>query len=266
MSAPPLSLKGRAVQWLSQREHSRLELRRKLLAHLRNTARREAARADAAQTRASACAEARREAEADSGAWAGAGASAGRVTSAFARHVGVRTLATIDADVHAHWDANPNSNLDSDAGTGSGSGTECAPEDIDPSSAFAAQVDKVLDWLVANCYLSEARFVESRVHARGVRYGNLRIKHELAQHGVALTAEQSQQLQTTEFDRAQAVWSRKFGAAPVDLRERAKHMRFLAARGFSMPVITRVLKHARTAPPEADSDGDSGLTWGDAGG
>ncbi|MEY2893443.1 MAG: hypothetical protein RJA98_3351 [Pseudomonadota bacterium] len=264
MSAPPLSLKGRAVQWLSQREHSRLELRRKLLAHLRNTARREAARADAAQTRASACAEARREAEADSGAWAGAGASAGRVTSAFARHVGVRTLATIDADVHAHWDANPNSNLDSDAGTGSG--TECGPEDIDPSSAFAAQVDEVLDWLVANRYLSEARFVESRVHARGVRYGNLRIKHELAQHGVALTAEQSQQLQTTEFDRAQAVWSRKFGAAPVDLRERAKHMRFLAARGFSMPVITRVLKHARTAPPEADSDGDSGLTWGDAGG
>ena len=28
---PPLSLKGRALQWLSQREHSRIELRRKLM-------------------------------------------------------------------------------------------------------------------------------------------------------------------------------------------------------------------------------------------
>ena len=28
---PRLSLKGRALQWLAQREHSRLELRRKLM-------------------------------------------------------------------------------------------------------------------------------------------------------------------------------------------------------------------------------------------
>ena len=31
MAAPPLSLKARALQWLAQREHSRVELRRKLL-------------------------------------------------------------------------------------------------------------------------------------------------------------------------------------------------------------------------------------------
>jgi regulatory protein len=94
---------------------------------------------------------------------------------------------------------------------------------------------------------------------RGARYGNLRIKHELAQHGVSLTAEQSQHLHATEFDRAMAVWSRKFGAAPADLRERAKHMRFLAARGFSMAVISRVFKHAGTAAPEADSDAGTDL-------
>ena len=37
---PPLSLKGRALQWLSQREHSRIELRRKLMraARLRDEA------------------------------------------------------------------------------------------------------------------------------------------------------------------------------------------------------------------------------------
>ncbi len=31
MRGPPLSLKARALQWLAQREHSRIELRRKLL-------------------------------------------------------------------------------------------------------------------------------------------------------------------------------------------------------------------------------------------
>ena len=31
MAAPRLSLKARALQWLAQREHSRVELRRKLL-------------------------------------------------------------------------------------------------------------------------------------------------------------------------------------------------------------------------------------------
>ncbi len=49
--APPrakLSLKARAIQWLSQREHSRLELARKLRTHL-NQAARQAARLTEAQ-------------------------------------------------------------------------------------------------------------------------------------------------------------------------------------------------------------------------
>jgi regulatory protein len=43
---PPLSLKARALQWLAQREHSRLEMRRKLLRALR--ARADASRSDQA--------------------------------------------------------------------------------------------------------------------------------------------------------------------------------------------------------------------------
>lgn len=43
---PRLSLKGRALQLLAQREHSRLELRRKLLAHAGKSAEDEAAKRD----------------------------------------------------------------------------------------------------------------------------------------------------------------------------------------------------------------------------
>lgn len=147
---PRLSLKGRGLQILAQREHSRSELRRKLLAH--------------------------------------------------------------------------------------------AQKDEAEAGAAIEQVEAVLDWLQANRYLCEDRFVESRVHARASRYGNLRIRQELAQHGVALTADAAQQLKDSELARAREVWSRKFGQPAADAAERARQMRFLAGRGFSSEVIRQVAR------------------------
>jgi regulatory protein len=147
---PRLSLKGRGLQILAQREHSRSELRRKLLVHAQKD-----------------------EAEAESA---------------------------------------------------------------------TGQVEAVLDWLQANRYLCEERFVESRVHARASRYGNLRIRQELAQHGVALSADAAQQLKDSELARAREVWSRKFGQLAADAADRARQMRFLAGRGFSGEVIRRVIQ------------------------
>ena len=40
------------------------------------------------------------------------------------------------------------------------------------------------------------------------------------------------------------LWQRKFGSPPADLRERARQMRFLAARGFSGAAICTVLAAA----------------------
>ncbi|MGY4831766.1 recombination regulator RecX [Sphaerotilaceae bacterium SBD11-9] len=145
---PRLSLKGRGLQILAQREHSRSEMRRKLLAH--------------------------------------------------------------------------------------------AKEEPDATE----QVEAVLDWLQAQRYLCEERFAESRVHARAARYGNQRIRQELAQHGVALSAEAAQQLKATEFDRARAVWLRKFGEPAADAAGRARQVRFLSGRGFSSEVVRRVVQGA----------------------
>jgi regulatory protein len=108
-------------------------------------------------------------------------------------------------------------------------------------------LDKLLDWLEANRFLSEARFVESRVHARSARFGNLRIQQELKQHGTPPDAATTAALKETELARAQAVWQRKFGAPPEPsasstASERARQMRFLAGRGFSPETIQRVFR------------------------
>lgn len=105
-----------------------------------------------------------------------------------------------------------------------------------------ATIEPLLDWLIANRYQSEQRFVESRVHARAAKFGNRRIQQELAQHGVALDAQATAQLRASEFERAQAVWRRKFDGVAGDAADRAKQMRFLAARGFGSDVIRRVVK------------------------
>ena len=171
-----LTLKGRALQWLAQREQSRVELRRKLLRV--------------------AAAEARRRAE----------------TGARAKD---------RADVAGEL---------SEAAVGNG------------AAADGATVEALLDWLESHRYLSAERFVESRVHARQSRFGNLRIRSELAQHAVELPSNVRLELAESETSRAFDVLARRFAAVPRDAAEQARQSRFLAGRGFSPDVIRRVLR------------------------
>lgn len=177
---PPLSLKARALQCLAQREHSRVELRRKLLAHAARPA------ADAALPPAAL------RPEADEPAAEAAAPSFSR-----------RTPAT--PDMHA-------------------------------------EVDTLLDALAAQGLLSETRFIETRVRARLQRHGNLRIRQELARHGLTLTPQDAAVLKDSELARARQVWSRRFDAPAADAAGHAKQVRFLAGRGFSADVICRLLR------------------------
>lgn len=190
---PRLSLKGRALQWLAQREHSRLELRRKLM----------------------------RQARAD----------------ALARLAAQPVRAGDDPD-SAH---------------------QPEPDAISSGPAAASisdEVDALLDWLQSHRYLSEERFVESRVHARQSRFGNLRIRQELSQHALGLTADLSADLMQSERERARAVRQRKFGDAPASLSDKARQARFLAGRGFSAEVIWQVLRELGDGAT-LDADGQS---------
>jgi len=126
----------------------------------------------------------------------------------------------------------------------------------------ATRVDAVVEWLCARRYLSEERFVESRVHARSGRYGNLLIRHELARHGLALSPQAARALEDSELQRATDVWRRRFGRAPASAAERGRQSAFLARRGFSPEVVARlmreVLRHATPSGGAAEKRDDDG--------
>jgi regulatory protein len=171
------SLKARALQWLAQREQSRVELRRKLL----------------------------RQARADLASAAG-------------------------------------------------------PDAREERDDLAERVDAVLDWLESNGYLSAERFVESRVHARAARYGNLRIRQELQQHQLGLSGELAQTLGASEVDRARAVRARRFSEPPRDAAERARQARFLIGRGFSSDAVRAALRDPSAAADSGADDSEPAAT------
>lgn len=107
-------------------------------------------------------------------------------------------------------------------------------------------LDRVLDGLEQDRWLSNERFAESVVNRRASRMGTTRIVGELKQHQVdaETVAAISEQLRVTELARARAVWQKKFGEVATTPEVRAKQMRFLAARGFSSTVISKIVRGA----------------------
>lgn len=105
------------------------------------------------------------------------------------------------------------------------------------------QLQKLLDELERNNWLSNERFAQSLVHRRAGGRGAALVLQELRQHG--LDDEQltdiRQQLQSTEIQRATEAWQKKFGRPPVDAKDRARQLRFLASRGFSSRCLREIL-------------------------
>lgn len=101
----------------------------------------------------------------------------------------------------------------------------------------------VLDDCAARGWLDEQRTVESHLNRRAARFGAARVQAELRARGVSEDAldDAREQLVGTEAERARAVWERRFGAPPADAAERARQMRFLAARGFAAEVVRRTV-------------------------
>ena len=117
---------------------------------------------------------------------------------------------------------------------------------FDPSGHvnLDALLDMLLDDLAARGWLSDERAASQLVHAKRSRFGTQRITHELRQKGIAedLISEALPQLKETELAAAREVWRKKFGTAPRDEKEKAKQVRFLQSRGFSISVIFIVLQ------------------------
>ena len=175
------SLKGRALRYLSQREHSRAELARKLR---RRTA-----------------------------------SSATEATKA------------------------------TDAASNGNAGDDSASSAV---ATLSANIEAALDELAAHGLLSDERAAASVLNAQAPRSGERRLKQVLQSKGLApeLIADTLAQVKGTEFERALALWQRRFGRPAPDATERARQMRFLQGRGFGFDVIARVLRAAKTQVDE----------------
>jgi len=115
-----------------------------------------------------------------------------------------------------------------------------------PHADAPEAVAEALDALQARGFISDERVADSVVHRRASKLGTARVRAELQAKGLDAAVVQAtvEALRGTEVARAREVWQRKFGQPPADASERARQMRFLAARGFGAEAIRRVVSGA----------------------
>src|SRR5262245_25050050 len=101
-----------------------------------------------------------------------------------------------------------------------------------PHSVSASDLEILLSELEKRKQLSEEGFAEERARRLSRKYGPAKIRQDLRAKGVSseLIARVSS---AGEFERARAILEKKFPVQTKDLKERARRMRFLQARGFA---------------------------------
>lgn len=106
-------------------------------------------------------------------------------------------------------------------------------------------VDNVLDELTNDKLLCEQRYLASYIRSRAnAGNGPLRIEQELLERGINKT-DIRQAIAEADYDwyeQLKAVWQRKFNQLPKDQKEKAKQGRFLLYKGFSMEMVSRLLR------------------------
>ena len=127
---------------------------------------------------------------------------------------------------------------------------------LEYAGADREELARVLDELEANNWLSDRRFAESYVADHRRREGAVKLAHALRQRGIAdevisevLAALNTSHSDDSEVARARTIWCKKFALPPSSQQERAKQMRFLQGRGFSIETIRLAMSHE-------DTDGD----------
>jgi regulatory protein len=123
-----------------------------------------------------------------------------------------------------------------------------------PHAESAEQIEAVLTELETKGLLSAQRFADSVLHRKAARFGTARLQAELAQHKLPpeIAREATRSLRETEFERACALWARRYGSPSDTPEDKARQMRFLAGRGFSTDIIRRVIRGE--TPPSLDVD------------
>jgi len=115
-----------------------------------------------------------------------------------------------------------------------------------PHAASGAAIETLLAQLEAGKQLSDARFAEARARQLSRKFGAERVRRDLLAKGVAqdVAARLAADFSQGDLERAQAILARKYRTAATTRKERARRMRFLQSRGFSLDVIRNAIEGA----------------------
>ena len=108
------------------------------------------------------------------------------------------------------------------------------------------EIDNALEDLVKRDYLSDERFSEAYIHIRQQKgFGPIRISVELNERGVDERIYQSYLHPSSKqwMESLERTYQNKYRGAPIkDYQEKAKRIRFLQYRGYSLDNIHQVFK------------------------
>ncbi len=105
------------------------------------------------------------------------------------------------------------------------------------------EIDAVLDDFIQLGWQSDDRFAQQWVYYRSQRYGQQRLRHELYEKGIAneIVEHALNEVLSGEAAAARIIWQKKFPNPPTSINERAKQLRYLDSRGFSLSVIYAIV-------------------------
>jgi regulatory protein len=111
-------------------------------------------------------------------------------------------------------------------------------------------IERIVDQLAAQGWQSDDRYAEAIVRRLAGQASKRYIADKLAQAGIKKDAAQLAlaALEQDEFEIATTLWTRRFGDAPKDEKERQRHIRFLLTRGFGLGDAFKIVPKS-TEPP-----------------
>ena len=114
---------------------------------------------------------------------------------------------------------------------------------LEQHASDRVELDALLDDLQARGWLSEQRLADQLLRTAAGRYGARKVLEQLHDKGVSpeVLAQTHERARQGELESAMALWRKRFGESPANLRERARQIRFLERRGFDPEVIRRML-------------------------
>ncbi|MBD3813158.1 MAG: recombination regulator RecX [Betaproteobacteria bacterium] len=104
-------------------------------------------------------------------------------------------------------------------------------------------IEALLDEFEGKNWQSDQRFAESYVADHRARAGSVKLAYDLRQRGIDDSIIQTvlNKNRDSEMERAREVWRKKYGAPPADAADKARQMRFMQSRGFTLEAIRQAL-------------------------